>query len=764
MKLLNNRWLAFFLISFMAVLGMIVSPEGKTDQDYNPSVPLKSYEEKQWVIKWKGRVDPEFLETVEVMNQQPADGSTQTLLVRLDNKVEEEGWVKRWSAHRNVLFLEPNHKYKVEERGQRVPDPRSKTNFLPRIGAEHAFEYLPHDARYKQEITVAVVDTGVDLSHSFLKPYLVPGVNIKSTGESTQDRMGHGTQVAGVLASVWRGTAKQDPYKDTFHIMPIKVMDDGKDGDVFHTAEGIRKAIERRADVIVLSQGSWTYSDTIADACQAAEKAGVVVVGAAGNAMHDEEGNILYSYPLYYPAALPTVLGVGSVNEQGKHEITSNYGPGIDVVAPGESIRSTKLEGGYVYDSGTSFAAPQVAAGAALILKMYPDWSPEQVRNLIRQTATPMEERWNEADGFGIFNIRDALTKTLVEDIFEPNNTEDTVMPLSLDQQVTAVLAGEEDVDGFRIDVPNEGTLKLSMDHISPALSRVTVKIGDSEEKSYRVESKRTIYVTVPRGSVQVKISSLEKGDRQTPYTFSNSFQPMPDQYENNDYQWNAYQVEVVDAYTVIKGSFHKNQDVDWYQVEIPRTGKLTIHANVFTPRADPVLYVQREGGAKGIKVDEASYGRDETYQFKEVDGTLHLRISDYGANQVAGTYQLLLEYEPILEDEYEPNNHSKQAAPLKANEEVVGAVDYPFDVDWYEFEVSDRQELSTIYFKTDGEKAPLSVIIYDQRLDTVMQWKWKGEKREKLKPALSPGKYYIRVRPPDDQSGRNYRLRMGWR
>ncbi|WP_169713648.1 S8 family peptidase [Paludifilum halophilum] len=731
----------------------------------NPAEPTKSTGQREWVVQWKEEPDPDFLETVQVLHETEEEDGGITMLVQLNEDVDENRWVDQWSARGEVEFIHPNHKYKVEMRDEASASDAGNRYYLEGINAIRAWRSVDWVLQSDRDpVTVAVVDTGVDMEHPSLKPYLVEGVNLRQSEQPPQDEMGHGTHVAGVIAEVWKGWRKEKNSRVPGRIMPVKVMTDGQDGDVYFTAEGVRESVRRGADVIVLAQGSWTYSETMADAIRFAEEEGVVVVGSSGNASLNEDGDIRYNRPLYYPAALPTVLGVGSVDEERRVVITSNSGPGIDVVAPGESIWAAVPGGGYGSDSGTSFAAPQVAALAALVIKRHPESSPAEVRSLIRQTARPLEdERWNEQYGFGAIDVHAALTEDLKPDIFEPNDQPSRAMPMSLDQMYHATLKDQQDRDCFRIHAPYSGTLHLSLggdaQHLRQMVLKAEVEKGKKEVR-YKGKEAKNVHLTVSRGEMVVCLSSTGKGKGPKPYTLSNSFRPAPDEYENNDHQWNAFPLELSTGYSSLLGTFHKNRDDDWFRLKIPEPGRLRLRVDVWSPRSDPVLYIQEKGGWQGRKVDEGAEGKPETYRMNVNAGSLYVRVSDYGTHSVPDPYNLFIEYETQSQDSFEPNDTSDQATRLVGEEALKARLGNSSDLDWYTFSKGD--ENLSIALSIPEEWGKVEAVLYDKELRVLDQLRLSPDRRKgTITPDLPPGDYYIRVRGSKEETEGKYKLRL---
>ncbi len=253
-------------------------------------------------------------------------------------------------------------------------------------------------------ITIAIVDTGVDLNHPDLKDKLVPGYNaiLDSTQSyDLQDRNGHGTHVAGIAAA-----AKGNGYgiagvAYNAKIMPIKTMDRDGQGQDTDIARGIRWAVDQGANIINLSLGSNGEEAVLKSAVQYALSKNCLVVAAAGN--YDSGSNLGVSYP----AADPGVIAVSAVDEKGIFANFSVSGPEIALAAPGVRILSDfwqrRLGSTYAWLDGTSMASPFVAGSAALVWSKHRDWSAAQVREVLENGATDLGDSGRDADfGYGL--------------------------------------------------------------------------------------------------------------------------------------------------------------------------------------------------------------------------------------------------------------------------------------------------------------------------------------------------------------------------
>ncbi len=250
-------------------------------------------------------------------------------------------------------------------------------------------------------ITIAVIDTGVDLDHPdlvsniFVNPDEIPGNGIDDDANGFVDDVngfdfvagnndpidpnGHGTHVAGTIAAGNNGFGATGIAPDA-KILPVRVLDDDGSGFMHTVAAGIRYAADMGADIINLSLGGG-FSHVIDSAIEYARALGSFIVAAAGN-----ESSAVPSYPARFSATDNHVLSVGAANSNEQIAGFSNSVGGsgaVQVDAPGVGIYSTYVGGRYASLSGTSMASPHVAGVAALALSANPNLTPSELRRLI---------------------------------------------------------------------------------------------------------------------------------------------------------------------------------------------------------------------------------------------------------------------------------------------------------------------------------------------------------------------------------------------
>jgi Subtilase family len=256
-------------------------------------------------------------------------------------------------------------------------------------------------------VVVAVVDSGIRLSHPDLAPNLwtnpteIPGNHsdddgngyvddihgVDLTGEhSLNDREGHGTHVAGTIAAAQNGKGVVGvAYKAK--LMTVRILDSRGSGSTKMLADGIRYAAANGAQIINLSLETTADDPKVRAAVKEAAAANVLIVCSAGNMGQNVDRRPLYPVSI----ASDNLIGVAATAPADDGEAIpqfSNFGPlTVPVAAPGEGVVSTAKDGGYETRSGTSMAAPHVSGVAALMASVAPGLSAQELRGLLLEHA-----------------------------------------------------------------------------------------------------------------------------------------------------------------------------------------------------------------------------------------------------------------------------------------------------------------------------------------------------------------------------------------
>ncbi len=255
------------------------------------------------------------------------------------------------------------------------------------------------------QIVVAVVDTGVDLSHPDLTPNLwvnadevangidddangyvddLHGANCIRGDGNPRDDDGHGTHVSGTIAAVAGNGLGVAGVSPRVRLMPLRFLSRGG-GFVSDAIECLNYALEMRqrgveVRVVNNSWGGGGFSEALRDTIAALDDAAVLFVAAAGNDGADTDE--VPHYPSSYE--LPNVVSVAATDELDQLASFSNHGArSVHLAAPGVDILSTWPRGDYRYLSGTSMAAPHVSGAAALIAAHLPALDPAGIRAVL---------------------------------------------------------------------------------------------------------------------------------------------------------------------------------------------------------------------------------------------------------------------------------------------------------------------------------------------------------------------------------------------
>jgi subtilisin family serine protease len=255
------------------------------------------------------------------------------------------------------------------------------------------------------DVTVAIIDSGIDLGHPDLAPNLwtnpgeVAGNRVDDDGNgyvddvhgfdfvegdgTPQDANGHGTHVAGIVGARGGNGVGTAGVAWRARLMAVRVLDGAARGTTTDVAKGLRYAVDNGARIVNLSLAGPAGTPDLQAAVQDAQARGVLVVAAAGN-----DGADLANRPTF-PAAYgeANVVGVSATTRSGGLSGVSDYGTGADVAAPGEEILSTALGGGYEWRTGTSMAAPEVAGALVLLAAARPDLGADGLRDALFNSA-----------------------------------------------------------------------------------------------------------------------------------------------------------------------------------------------------------------------------------------------------------------------------------------------------------------------------------------------------------------------------------------
>ena len=286
-----------------------------------------------------------------------------------------------------------------------------------------------------KDVIVAVIDTGVGYTHPDLVDNMwineveaagkagvdddangyiddIHGMNFvdatKPTNEPLDDH-GHGSHCSGTIGA--SGDDGKGIVGVNWHvrIMPVKFLSAEGSGTLEGAILGINYATKMGARIMSNSWGGGDFSQTLKDAIDAADAAGILFLAAAGNDSNNNDTNP--SYPAAYTS--PNVLAVAAIDNQGNMANFSNYGKKtVHVAAPGVNVYSSVLNGGYDSWSGTSMATPHVSGVAALVAANEPNLTGLQIKERIIATSRPISGTRGKVVG-GLVSAYNAVTNTV---------------------------------------------------------------------------------------------------------------------------------------------------------------------------------------------------------------------------------------------------------------------------------------------------------------------------------------------------------------
>lgn len=357
-------------------------------------------------------------------------------------------------------------------RGLNVPDEKfylaglavSDTNIgeqwhLEKIGADAAWEKTQGSGN----VVVAVIDTGIDLNHpelanniwlnsdeipdngidddsngyiddvrgwDFVENDNLPEPNLANKQNNTV--IHHGTAVAGIIAAEGNNAFGGVGVSWRTKIMPLKVFDETGESNILLVGNAIEYAIREKADIINMSFVGLTYSEFLEQKIKAAYQAGILMVAAAGKengtekALNLDESKV---YPICHdgPGGENWILGVAATDRNDKKTVFSNYGKNcVDISAPGSKINSALFQdasnpefksffGGGL--SGTSMAAPQVSGAAALLKALYPNYTNQQLTQVLLNSVDNIDSANSDYIGLlgkGRLNVHKAVSYPVI--------------------------------------------------------------------------------------------------------------------------------------------------------------------------------------------------------------------------------------------------------------------------------------------------------------------------------------------------------------
>ncbi len=282
--------------------------------------------------------------------------------IRLPENSDTPDWVRRLANFPDVAQAEPDYAF--------------HSPILHRYaGFDNAPIRLAETDIPEGAVPIAIMDSGLNMDHG-LANVVLTSLDASDPNKTITDASGHGTRMALIASGLIdpiSGSTEEDPVNP---VIPIKLFDENGWSSNAHIMRGIDFALKNGARVISLSWKTQHRSAFLQDALDYARSKGAIVIAAAGNEPTGEP---------VYPAAYPSVTGVGALAPNGKTWQKSNYGAFVDVQAPGFAIFPTEYEGQAEMRAGTSISTAYVANQIASYLRRHPDASNEDALKAVQQ-------------------------------------------------------------------------------------------------------------------------------------------------------------------------------------------------------------------------------------------------------------------------------------------------------------------------------------------------------------------------------------------
>ena len=350
-----------------------------------------------------------YAQNIEIEN---VDDSWNYAVVELSDDMNVAEALEYYEDMPEVLYAQPNYIYEIEEENSGATyaanDPFFVSQwYLDAIDVPEAWGLL--EGKTQQDVLVAIIDTGIDLTH----PDLYSNIDVEHCVSSvtteylpiSNDFTGHGTHIAGEIAAVFDNEKGVAGISNNHAKIAAIQCSDGSTITTTRVANGIDYAISIDARIINMSLGMSSEDLILKNALQRAYDAGILTVCSAGNDGTDAK---------HYPSAYDTTIGIISSGPNGLKRPGGSYGTDNFMSAPGENNYSTIPTDSYGYKSGSSMSAGVVTGVIALMLSVDPTLTPEQIKQLLAETATDIyEEGFDAYSGYGIVNAEAVIRKMI---------------------------------------------------------------------------------------------------------------------------------------------------------------------------------------------------------------------------------------------------------------------------------------------------------------------------------------------------------------
>jgi subtilisin family serine protease len=415
--------LALFSVAFIPRVNVYSQAHNKAKTNYIDNEILVKFKDSIEQLAGREQIAREIF-PVRGLNSESLSraGQRDLQLIHFDENLSVEEAVSRATSDPRVEYAEPNYIYKTKDT---IPNDPYFDQLWGLLDTSHEYPYMDVAAVKAWDITtgsddvvIAVLDTGIDLSHpdlapnAWVNPREIAGNGTDDDGNGFTDDINgwnfrdnnnrvfknendwHGTHVAGTIGAAGNNGLGITGVAWHVKLMSLKFLSgENGSGSTADAVKAINYAIEQKQRgvnirAINASWGGDAASQSLQRAINKAGKAGIMFVAAAGNEHRDIDQ--LPEYPAAWSSELSSLISVAAMHGAGSIEDFSNYGHNnVSVGAPGSFIYSTIPGAGYGYADGTSMAAPHVSGIIALLASHEPDLTLAEVKHRIITTVEP---------------------------------------------------------------------------------------------------------------------------------------------------------------------------------------------------------------------------------------------------------------------------------------------------------------------------------------------------------------------------------------
>lgn len=662
-----------------------------------------------------------------------------TVLIKTNNV---ETTLQALKSNENVVYAQPNYRlytatedainsklWAMENKGQIING--TQGNEKADLNIQAAWNIT----RGSEDVVVAVLDTGVDITHPALAGSIWVNADEQSNG-SDSDGNGyiddingwdfvnndssifdkaeideHGTHMAGIIAA--NGQNGVYGVAPNVKIMPLKVMenDSGYTSDII---EAISYAEANGAKIVNCSFAGLDYNPALEDAIS---KSDMLFVTAAGNFATSTDD--LVAFPSCYDCK--NIISVGASDNTGSIAALSSYGNLVNVYAPGTGIYSTLPDEQYDFKDGTSCSAAYVSGIAALLYSKYPELTTEQAKEAICIKTADDETAVQSLDN----SINQLDAETILD--FDIINAKSS-MPERIDYEVNATDREESypfrfyDENGVKFSLNTNGVSNgsLTVSTIGESENAETIFYTELSDDSQHIvvpnienDTEYNFLITYTQGttaynyygklkkgyieeenkylteSYDIVTNNYEIGNEQaiTLDSTDGSISLMSLEKENNDTLNNATQISDDDD---IYGTISSTSDVDWYKVKFTSKGVANFWLGQVPSGCNYQLELYNASG-RNLAGSYNGNGEQELISFYTVNANTWYYIKIYSASGYSSSqYKFRTKWYP-LPDSYESNNTFATATALSNGTGINANINHPEDVDYYKFTLTGK-------------------------------------------------------------------------